>query len=144
MRIRLQTVIANILSITMLFSTVQPAFADAISDTGRQGQAFGQEAVDNFNAAPPSISGGVMTIPLTGGGTSSVNVNDLFPGTSSTSTAPMSDFFPAGAEPNTAELEGVSSDGDAMKLQVRVFNPFYGMMPSYRNLPQHLARPIKS
>lgn len=114
MRIKLQSVIANILSITMLFSTVQPAFADAISDTGRQGQAFGQEAVDNFNAAPPSISGGVMTIPLTGGGTSSVNVNDLFPGTSSTSTAPMSDFFPAGAEPNTTELEGMSSDGDAM------------------------------
>lgn len=117
MKIKLQKVIANILSISMLFSTVSPAFADEFSDTGLAGQAFGQEAVDSFNDAPPSISGGVMTIPLTGGGTSSVNVNDLFPGTSSTGTQPLSDFFPAGAEPNTAELEGVSSDGDAMNTQ---------------------------
>lgn len=106
---------SNLLFVTMLFSTAQPyLYADAFSDAATEGQRFGQESIDSFNATPTNLNNGEMTIHFQDGTTTSVNTDNLTPSTSSTNSAPASEFHPAGAEPNLIELTGVSNDGDAM------------------------------
>lgn len=111
--------LAYLLSVAITIYPLYP-YADEISDTGRDGQAYGKELVEGFNNSPPQINDGEMTLPsLTNGtfdttSTTTININDLFPGTSSTSSSPMTEFFPGGTTPDVSSLQGVSSDGDDM------------------------------
>ena len=108
-----------VLTVSMTMYPLYP-YADEFSDVGKEGQAYSKELVDGFNNAPPQLNGGVMTLPsLTNGtfnntSTTTVNIDDLFPGTSSTSGSSMSEFFPAAAMPDVDALTGISSDGDGM------------------------------
>ena len=96
------------------------SYPDQLSDTGRDGQAYAKELVEGFNNAPTQFDSGNMVLPSLNSGTfdttspTTININELFPGTSGTSGMPMSEFFPAGTTPDVGELEGVSSDGDDM------------------------------
>jgi len=120
MKNNLKQYIANILVVTLFFSPMQSfIYADEISDTGRESQEFGQELISGFNNQSSYISGPSMVLPSMDNGTFSdsgsstiINMNDLFPGTSQTST--MSEYLPEGAVPDIDDLQGVSTDSDAM------------------------------
>jgi len=97
------------------------ADVDEISAIGQEGQAYGKELVEGFNSSPPQFNSGEMTLPSLNDGTfdnsspTTININDLFPGTSSSSDAAMTDFFPAGTMPDISILEGTSTDGESME-----------------------------
>lgn len=57
---------------------------------GNESQKFGQEILDSFQI--PSISGN--TVKLNNNAESTLNINDLFPGTSEANTLPDSYYFP--------------------------------------------------
>ncbi|MBT4862685.1 MAG: conjugal transfer mating pair stabilization protein TraN [Gammaproteobacteria bacterium] len=99
-----------------------PIYADAFSDQGLDAQQFGSELIDNLSGADTSFNNGQITLPtmdpntgqFTNTATTTIDVNNLFPGTSSTSTSPMTDFFPATVTPSSGALESVSGVGDDM------------------------------
>ncbi|KZL22680.1 conjugal transfer mating pair stabilization protein TraN [Pseudovibrio sp. Ad37] len=79
---------------------MQPALADTIGEIGRSGQSFGTEIGQQYNQSQPSISGDTITFSGEDGG--SLDIQDLYPGTSSENTRPSSYYFP--------DMEGTSVD----------------------------------
>ncbi|MFC1380859.1 MAG: conjugal transfer mating pair stabilization protein TraN [gamma proteobacterium symbiont of Clathrolucina costata] len=116
---KLKKIICSVLSFTLTVCPLYP-YADEISDAGREGQTYAKDIVDGYNQAAPQFNNNVMTLPSMEQGvfnnndTTTINLNDLFPGTSASSGDDISEYFPAGATPDISVLEGVSSDGDAM------------------------------
>lgn len=114
---RLKKSVAYILTVSLIFYPLYP-YADEISDAGREGQAYAKELVEGFNNATSKYNSGELTLPSLSSGvfdtnsTTAININELFPGTSGTSSTPMTDYFPAGTTPDINVLEGVSADGD--------------------------------
>ncbi len=91
---------------------------NSASEAGREAQVLANDLVSSFKSAPGGVNNGNISFPTlengqfqNGGGT--INVNDLFPGTSSSNSDPSSYYFPDG-NPNIGELEGVYNDNNGM------------------------------
>lgn len=110
---------ASILCFTMALYPLYP-YADIISDTGRAGQAEAQAQADAYNQIQLQNNNGSLTIPSVSNGTfstsggSQININDLFPGTSSSGSGNLGQYFPTDATPDVSNLRGISGEGDSM------------------------------
>lgn len=92
----------------VLAQTSQP-----FEQIGRQSQNFGQELLNSFQA--PSINGD--NVKLNDGG-STLNINELFPATSSSNTQPDSYYFPDSYEGTGVENnKSIYSSDQQMKAQ---------------------------
>lgn len=118
--------VAYIMSFLMTFYPLYP-YADQMSDTGHDGQNFAQELVDGFNKAPSQISNGDISVPSMKDGVfdstnaTTINVNELFPGTSSSNQQGTSTYFPDGATPDVGSLQNASTDAGEMDKVGREF-----------------------
>ncbi len=106
--------IKRFLALFMAFSmAVYPlhSIAQDPAVVGREAQSHGKDLVEEYNNNPPSFdpSSGVMTLP-----NATINVNELFPGTSSTSGHTMDQFLPADSTIDIEKLKGISDDGEDM------------------------------
>jgi len=106
--------ISYLLSVSIIIYPLYP-YADELQDIGREAQEFSRNLTSEFNSAPPQFNSGELTFQ-DGAGTTTVNVDDLFPGTSSTSGSAMTDYFPDGSIPDISALQGVSTDGSDMEV----------------------------
>lgn len=106
--------LARYLSYLLMFTiSVLPVrgYANQTNDqakTGREAQAFALEMVQGFKQ--PTVESGQLQ--FNGGET--INVNDLFPGTSSQNSDPASDYFADGMQPNVDELQNIWDSNDDM------------------------------
>lgn len=111
--------VAYLMSFVMAVYPLYP-YADEISDIGREGQSFGDELVNGFNNAASQINNGELTIPSMNNGvfdsanSTTVNLNDLFPGTNPNSQQGLNAFFPDGATPDVSVLQDAGSDAGEM------------------------------
>jgi len=95
--------------------------ADKMSDAGADAKSKSQELVDKYKGSPTTFSGNTITTPDTVDekgnvkpGTS-VNVNDLFQGSSTNGTTPMSKYFPTDATPDVSQLQTLSDNPTDLK-----------------------------
>lgn len=111
--------VASLLIVTVPFLPIH-AYANGndAANVGRDAQKFANELSASFKSNQGDVSNGNISFPTlkngqfqSGGGT--INVNDLFPGTSNSNTDPSSYYFPDG-NPNVTELEGVYNSNDQM------------------------------
>lgn len=84
------------------------SFEDVARSAQGFGETLGQSAKQNFSDY--SVSGKNVSV----GSGNDININELFPSTSSGNTLPQSYFFPGGNAPSVAQLEGISNDSDQM------------------------------
>ncbi len=111
--------VASLLIVTVPFLPIHAyANGNEAANVGRDAQTFANELSASFKSNQGGVSNGNISFPTiqngqfqSGGGT--INVNDLFPGTSSSNNDPSSYYFPDG-NPNISELEGVYNSNDAM------------------------------
>ncbi|MBM5276756.1 conjugal transfer mating pair stabilization protein TraN [Vibrio parahaemolyticus] len=116
---RLMRAVASLLIVTTPFLPIHAyANGNSASEAGREAQVLANDLVSSFKSAPGGVNNGNISFPTlengqfqNGGGT--INVNDLFPGTSSSNSDPSSYYFPDG-NPNIGELEGVYNDNNGM------------------------------
>ena len=122
---RIRRAVSWLLIVTMNVYPVQGVFAQDLPTVGRASQSLGKTLVEDYNAATPQYDTATqtMTIPTSqsGAGTTTISVNELFPGTSGAPDQPMSRFFPDAAIPDIDELQGVSSDGQNLDTTGRNF-----------------------
>jgi len=102
-------VVAHVLSAALVLTPMSLSFADSISEAGREGQNFGEALNRTFEM--PQVSNGTIS---TASGTS-ISINDLYPGTSSTNTKPAGTFFPGGASQTTEYFTDVAHSDSQMK-----------------------------
>lgn len=111
--------VASLLIVTVPFLPIHAYANDnEAANAGREAQTFANELSASFKSNQGGVSNGNISFPTiqngqfqSGGGT--INVNDLFPGTSNTNTDPSTYYFPDG-NPNVSELEGVYNTNDGM------------------------------
>ncbi|EJG1732857.1 conjugal transfer mating pair stabilization protein TraN [Vibrio parahaemolyticus] len=116
---RLMRAVASLLIVTTPFLPIHAyANGNSASEAGREAQVLANDLVSSFKSSPGGVNNGNISFPTlengqfqNGGGT--INVNDLFPGTSSSNSDPSSYYFPDG-NPNLGELEGVYNDNNGM------------------------------
>lgn len=124
--------VAYLMSFIMAVYPLFP-YADEISDIGREGQTFGSELIQGFNNASTEINDGEMTIPSMNNGvfdasaSTTINVNELFPGTNPNGQQSMETYFPDGSTPNIGELQNAGADAGEMNgvgrdFQTGLFN----------------------
>lgn len=83
---------------------MQPGLAQTIRDIGRNGQQFGKDLTQQ-HSAKPTISGGEITFPNADGKT--INIQDLYPGTSTSGQRPDSYYFPDSENSSVQDLQGI-------------------------------------
>lgn len=140
---KLKRVVTYILIITLNASPFTKLLAADLAETGRASQTFGEELVNGYNSAATQFDSetGELTMPTMQNGTfsntntTSINVNELFPGTSGSSGYSMSTFFPDAATPNVTQLQGVSSDADnlddtGLSFQAGLYDDALSVTPS--------------
>ncbi|MBB1465876.1 conjugal transfer mating pair stabilization protein TraN [Vibrio sp. SG41-7] len=111
--------VASLLIVTVPFLPIHAyANGNEAANVGRDAQIFANELSASFKSNQGGVSNGNISFPTiqngqfqSGGGT--INVNDLFPGTSSSNNDPSSYYFPDG-NPKVSALEGVYNSNDAM------------------------------
>ncbi|ENI8049712.1 conjugal transfer mating pair stabilization protein TraN [Vibrio cholerae] len=120
----LMRTVASLLTVTMSVLPIHTyATGDQnpdISSVGKEAQAFGQDLANSFRANSGSVQNGTISMPtlkdgqfqMNGG--SLINVNDLFPGTSSGEGQPDSYYFPDANKPDVDMLQGIYDSGDDM------------------------------
>lgn len=113
--------VASLLTVTV---AVLPIYSHAnggaeITAVGKEAQSFGQGLANSLKSNSGTVRGGTISIPtLENGqfkmdGASRVNVNDLFPGTSSSNANPDGYYFPD-SKPDVAALQGIFDSEEAM------------------------------
>ena len=95
---------------SMMVTSAYAQVAD-LGAVGRQGQAFGNELITQWKNNKPSASGNVLSMPGAGG---SLQMNDLYPGTSSGNKKPGSFYFPDEYEKDKGKYESIYDSGSAM------------------------------
>lgn len=110
-------------AITLFFylnATTFPAWADAVSDSAKQGNAFAKEAMSAFQA--PSVTDSAIVFG-SGAEASSINLSDVFPGASSTNAPDLEQLYgndqgtlDYGTTANVRLQEESSMEGEAYRL----------------------------
>ncbi|WP_265178749.1 conjugal transfer mating pair stabilization protein TraN [Aeromonas salmonicida] len=116
--------IASILTVTISALPLQSyASGSGNSDVGAVGkdaQAFGNSLSNSFKSNSGTVQNGTISIPSLNngefemGGGSQINVNDLFPGTSSSNNKPDGYYFPDTNKPDVEGLKGVHDSSENM------------------------------
>ena len=106
--------ISALLVIGMTISPIYPSAQtkntnDSLANAGREAQSFGKSLSETVRGRDSSNNNG--TLNLNG---SSVNINDLYPSTSSSNARPQNYYFPGGAAPSINDLGGVYNDSNNM------------------------------
>lgn len=81
-----------------------------IADVGRDAKQFGLSIANGAKQGSSQVQNGQLSLPMGGGGPTSININELFPGAQPGQN--VSDYFPAATAPD--ELETIFSDANAM------------------------------
>lgn len=89
-------------------------YADVVSQTGRQGQIFGQELLSDWQANQATLSGNELTLP---GLSESISVQDLFPGTSSSNSDSSVRYFPDSYQKESGNYATIFDSGSAQDNQ---------------------------
>ena len=113
--------VASLLIVTVPFLPIHAyANGNEAANVGKDAQTFANELSASFKSNQGGVSNGNISFPTiqngqfqSGGGT--INVNDLFPGTSSSNNDPSSYYFPDG-NPNVSELKDVYNSSDEMDV----------------------------
>ncbi|HCP2071632.1 TPA: conjugal transfer mating pair stabilization protein TraN [Escherichia coli] len=116
--------VASLLSITIsalpVHGYASSSSAADIATVGKDAQSFGQSLSNSFKSNSGTVQDGTISMPtlkdgqfqMNGG--EQVNVNDLFPGTSSKNNKPDSYYFPDANKPNVDNLQGMYDSGSDM------------------------------
>lgn len=103
-----------------LNATVFPVWADAISDSANQGNAFAVEAMSTFQ--PPSVTDSAIIFG-SGSESSKIDIKDVFPGATSTNAPDLERLYgndqgtlDFGSTANVRLQDEVSMEGDAYRL----------------------------
>lgn len=107
--------LAAVLSVTLPLTSTYVT-AESLPDpsvVGRQSQDFARELLQTWESNTPALNNGVLSMP----GGQPLNVNDLYPGTSSSNERPPSFFFPDAYSTDTAGYEGVHNSDAQMHNQ---------------------------
>lgn len=103
--------IASLLVLTNLLLTYETAYAQTdFSSIGRSAQQLGKDLADDFNQNSPSLSGNTLIF----GGGEQIDINDLYPGTSSTNTRPNAQYFPDDFDQNVDHYKSIYDSGSQM------------------------------
>lgn len=103
--------ISSLLIVTTLILTYEAAYAQAdFGSIGRGAQQLGKDLADDFNQNSPSLSGN--TLEFDGG--QQININDLYPATSSTNTRSNSQYFPDDYDQNVDHYKSIYDSGSQM------------------------------
>lgn len=82
---------------------------DFFSQIGKDAQVFGQDLASDALFSAPTVEDGQLIFD--GGGT--LNVQDLYPGTSADNSDKLNEYFPDGVAPNVSDLQSMhDSEGD--------------------------------
>ena len=117
--------IASMLMITISFLPIHSyAYShktdDEISSIGKQAQSIGENLASSLKENSSKSANGKISIPsLSSGqfqtnGANSLNVNDLFPGTSGSNDKPDSYYFPDGNKPDISNLTELYNSSRSM------------------------------
>lgn len=111
MHYAVKRVAAFVLSVTI---SVLPLHSYAgektLPELGREAQVLGQEIADGLNGQAGQVQNGTLSFP----GQFDINVNDLFPGTSSSNKDPESYYFPESAWPDVDGLQDIYDSSRSM------------------------------
>lgn len=118
---RFMRLVASILVVTMSSFPVHVSAKERdLSKLGKDAQHFGQELSNSFKSNSGSVKDGVLSAPsMKNGkfqmnGATTINVNELFPGTSTSNTQPDSYYFAGGQQPDPKKLQGVYDSDNGM------------------------------
>ena len=98
---------AGITMVVYLWATIMTAYGDQFTDAAQTGTDEANRLIDGYT--DPSFNNG--TIQFSDG--ESVDVTDLFPGSSSSNTEPEGTYLPAGYSSSVTDLESLYGDDSA-------------------------------
>lgn len=107
-----QRLVCAVLCVSLSMPNI--VYAQASKDPsviGREGQAFGRELLQDYLGNQPTLEGNNLNLPDAVNGP--LNIQDLFPGSSSTYSG-NAIFFPDGYSTNVDEYTGIHDSGSAM------------------------------
>lgn len=102
----ISSIVSVAIAATPIYSSGQ---VKTFKEYGAEAKEFGTSLNQSINAKPISNDNGRLNL-----GSSSININDIFPGTSSSNTRPDSYYFPDGVKPEVGGLGGMHEDSGSM------------------------------
>lgn len=113
MRPLTKQIIVYLMNFSLASIPLHSIAAETIQESGREASLFGSELLQIYKQSAASQNGNALTITDPNSGEEqSLNINDLFPGTSS--TADNSGYFPDNNTPSTSTLADAYDDESGM------------------------------
>lgn len=122
-----QKTISSILIVVLSVNTTSTVVfaADSIMQNAQLGETFANSLKDSI--VMPSESGGVLTLPSSGQGNPvQININDLYPGTSSTNERDASFYFPDGNMPTVEQMINAGDSESGLNNEGTTANQYLG------------------
>lgn len=123
----LNKIISSILIMVISVNTSSSVVfaADVILENAQLGEAFGNSMKDSV--LMPTEAGGVLTLPSSGQGNAvQININDLYPATSSTNERDASYYFPGGQMPSVDAMIEVGDSDSSLNNEGTNANKYLG------------------
>lgn len=122
-----QKTISSILIVVLSVNTTSTVVfaADSIMQNAQLGETFANSLKDSI--VMPSEAGGVLTLPSSGQGNPiQININDLYPGTSSTNERDASFYFPGGNMPTVEQMINAGDSESGLNNEGTTANQYLG------------------